>query len=653
MEFYYRKANARVTRSLEDAKTLEIRNVQNYIPIYQNFLKLNEANYNGVGLNSHYELTKILKNDGCEGCDAGCDDCDSHYVIGEVKKRDVSGTVEKSIFIKFSPLLDPIKYLSGKYDITDSKLMALPQYDSTQLTHHPKILDCNNSAYVDGFFTYLSSKVMHAHNLCHGVEYYGSYIAHKQNFEVNITDDIECFQECSFFKSNNEVVYSMDSASRVAYENSLSYLYGDAFDARNTNNPNASMRAHKIKLICGGDNINEGGEDVEIAVDILDDELHTLFEPNNIDNIDNNDNICNDVVGDDAVLAYSMDDDKRGCCDKHAQSSQSSNSSRSSNSTTNFNNTDLDVEVCADDNDDAENAENAEGDEGDEGDDEDDEDDDEDDEGEDDDEGDDDEDDEVYVKIKSFPVNMILMEECDDTLDSLLEDGAISSADEWASILMQIIMTLIAYQKMFWFTHNDLHTNNVMFVETDKPYLYYRYDGKYYRVPTYGKIFKIIDFGRAVYKYKSLTICSDSFHPKGDAATQYNFEPYLNKKKPCLEPNPSFDLCRLACSLFDYFINDISSVSKLVKNDPIIALVDEWVKDDKGRNVLYKASGEERYPNFKLYKMIARTVHGHVPSAQLSNPLFSKYVVLGSDISQKVKKTGLISIDDMPEYYMH
>ena len=211
-------------------------------------------------------------------------------------------------------------------------------------------------------------------------------------------------------------------------------------------------------------------------------------------------------------------------------------------------------------------------------------------------------------------------------------------------------MTLIAYQKMFWFTHNDLHTNNVMFIETKKEFLYYMCDKKYYRVPTFGKIFKIIDFGRAVYKYKSLTICSDSFHPKGDAATQYNFKPYMNVKKPLLEPNPSFDLCRLACSMYDYFIPDVFNAAEISTFNPIIELVISWVKDDKGRNVLYKSSGEERYPDFKLYKMIARTVHNHVPLAQLSNPLFSKYETKSSTLSKKAKQ-NILKIDDLPEYY--
>ena len=54
---------------------------------------------------------------------------------------------------------------------------------------------------------------------------------------------------------------------------------------------------------------------------------------------------------------------------------------------------------------------------------------------------------------------------------------------------------------------------------------------------TYGKIFKIIDYGRAIYNFRGNLICSDSFHKDGDAATQYNIEPYLNDKKPRLEPN--------------------------------------------------------------------------------------------------------------------
>ena len=264
---------------------------------------------------------------------------------------------------------------------------------------------------------------------------------------------------------------------------------------------------------------------------------------------------------------------------------------------------------------------------------------------EDDDEYDDDE--TLWATVKNFPVSAIMLEKCENTLDSLMMQEKEMTENEWRSALMQIIMTLITYQKLFGFTHNDLHTNNVMYIYTEKEYIYYHYNKKYYRVPTYNRAFKIIDFGRAIYKYKSKVICSDSFSMNGDAATQYNCEPFFNDKKPRLEPNYSFDLCRLGCSIFDYFIDDISNVAAICKKEPLSKLIVEWVTDDQNRNILYKANGEERYPDFKLYKMIARSVHNHTPHAQLSKPIFAEYEFP----KKKVKSTHrILNIDKMPCY---
>jgi hypothetical protein len=65
----------------------------------------------------------------------------------------------------------------------------------------------------------------------------------------------------------------------------------------------------------------------------------------------------------------------------------------------------------------------------------------------------------------------------------------------------------------------------------------------------------------------------------------------------------------------------------IADDTPLYNLVEEWCLDDKGRNVLYKKNGEERYPDFKLYKMIVRTVHDHLPERQLSKPIFKDYIV--------------------------
>ena len=204
-------------------------------------------------------------------------------------------------------------------------------------------------------------------------------------------------------------------------------------------------------------------------------------------------------------------------------------------------------------------------------------------------------------------------------------------------------MILIVYQKAFHFTHNDLHTNNIMFINTDIEYLYYKFDKIWYKVPTYGRIFKIIDFGRSIYKFQGQLLCSDSFATGGDAATQYNFEPFYNSKKPIIEPNYSFDLCRLGTSIYDFIIDDNESIQSM---DELQKTIVRWCKDDLGKNVLYKKNGEERYPNFKLYKMIARTVHKHTPQKQLEYSYFNQFA-----FTPKNKKSiTVMNIDKIPSY---
>ena len=178
----------------------------------------------------------------------------------------------------------------------------------------------------------------------------------------------------------------------------------------------------------------------------------------------------------------------------------------------------------------------------------------------------------------------------------------------------------------------------VMYVETDKKFLYYRFEKKVYKVPTHGRIFKIIDFGRSIYKVNGKTYCSDSFSPGGDAETQYNTEPYMNENKPRLEPNYSFDLCRLACSMFDFVVEDIKDVEKCAK-DPVKKIIIDWCLDDNGVNMLYKNNGQDRYPDFKLYKMIARHVHKHTPRTQLERPEFKAFEFKG------VVKGDIMDID--------
>ena len=73
-----------------------------------------------------------------------------------------------------------------------------------------KLLNQNNSSYIDGFFVYLTSQLLHSHYFLHGVDYYGSYLANKNNFIVDIIDDLEYLTNSSFFNNNLNNLFTVD-----------------------------------------------------------------------------------------------------------------------------------------------------------------------------------------------------------------------------------------------------------------------------------------------------------------------------------------------------------------------------------------------------------------------------------------------------------
>ncbi len=663
--------------------------IQNYIPIYSRFFDINESNYNGIQLNQRYYLQNIISHptqiirhdDDADDADddRAADDERTHSLnhLETIIIDDNGNTNNVPIFVKYSPLLDPIRYLSGKYDTQpDNKTRSLPKYNSTPETCNDKILNTNNSSYVDGFFSYLTSRALHAHGIVHGLDYYGSYLCKQREFSTNVFDDIDYLVGCSFFNKYENDLFTIDYSQFGEDES------GDG-DLSDVNISKLMKIRHKMKPIIGATGANSYIQEDEFPN--IKNRIHILenVSENEVIGIEQytttapvmvavEDSGC--IIGDTSVEVIDLNVDE--LADGNLSASQTENENDVKVGLTPKNQT-RDRDGDDDEDDDEDDSDSSQsnssyttiGPE-----DEDEDDDDEDDDvsqthddiqiGESDSDSEsgsyDSDDEQIIVKIKDFPVQAILLEKCVSTLDHIMMTDELTK-EEWTSILFQVIMTLIIYQKMFAFTHNDLHTNNIMFIETKEEFVYYIYEDQYYKVPTYGRIFKIIDFGRAIYKFRGELICSDSFHPKGDAATQYNFPPYYNPDKPTVEPNFSFDLCRLACALFDYFIYDLSKVEKLCKSDPIVRLVVKWTMDDKGRNILYKSNGQERYPDFKLYKMISRTVHHHVPSTEIHNPLFDGYKITykkykkHAALSAKFLKGGvnthiLVNVDTLPIY---
>ena len=123
---------------------------------------------------------------------------------------------------------------------------------------------------------------------------------------------------------------------------------------------------------------------------------------------------------------------------------------------------------------------------------------------------------------------------------------------------------------------------------------------------------------------------------------QFGVATIKNKKIIKLEEKPNITKSNLAVTGLYFFDNSVvKKVTKLKKSKRKEYEIIDLLK-------LYKKNGEERYPEFKLYKMIARSVHNHIPEKVFeTHNYFQKYFVK-SKIAKKQKQ--LMNIDDLPVY---
>lgn len=528
----------------------KIDKLQKYNPIYNHIFTLSNKNYNVILLNQPY-----------------------HFINIETVVNNLNERIHRDVFIKYSPLLDPLHYMVGKYEKHSEILNNLPYPENISTDNQyevlPKINSIHNCSYVDAFFCYISSMTLNTHKVINCLDFYDSFIGIQHEYKFNVSDDIDYLTSSDFFNENMNKLYTLENVDvKHSYYN--------------------QSRNKRSKLCISKTNHNIS------AISI-----HTLITDTPIEHVEG----C-------LIYDHSLDIENIKQVDDIVETDISLNENDSDNDdnssiayTSDSNENEIDSDWETDD-------ENLSIDEL---------------------------HDDQYAYIKNFPVQMICLEKCDGTLDELFNSQSID-VDTAASALFQVIMSLIIFQKMYSFTHNDLHTNNIMYIHTNIPYLYYKYEKSIYKVPTYGKIYKIIDFGRSIYRFNGVTYCSDSFGPGGDADTQYNCEPFFNDKKPRLEPNMSFDLCRLGCSIYDFIISDNLDTSSY---DELQQTIYRWCLDDAKKNILYKANGDERYPDFKLYKMIARTVHQHTPQSQLEFPFFKQFLCNNEDIENVIDINGL------------
>jgi len=233
-------------------------------------------------------------------------------------------------------------------------------------------------------------------------------------------------------------------------------------------------------------------------------------------------------------------------------------------------------------------------------------------------------DDDYIANIKDIPLQLLCIEKLEGTLEDLIDDNI--SEELILSCVFQISFALTYLQKHFDFTHNDLHINNIMYSNTNTKYLYYKLNNIYYRVPTHGKIFKIIDFGRAIFKYKNKVFMNDVFSKLGEAGGQYSYPSQVDflceEKREEIKPNPHFDLCRLSMTILE-------EIDPNAYSDSLIDFLIHMCDDNRGENFCNMRD------DFKLYMDIGKYACNSLPREIILHNIFKDYRVKKSVFPRK------------------
>ena len=171
-----------------------------------------------------------------------------------------------------------------------------------------------------------------------------------------------------------------------------------------------------------------------------------------------------------------------------------------------------------------------------------------------------------------------------------------------------------------------------MYTKTDKDYLYYKLNNIYFKLPTFGYLFKIIDFGRATFEFHNKFYMNDSFQKYGEADGQFhlpfNYLNYNIHNRKSMNINYNFDLCRLATTILDVYEYDNENEygDKKIFFDFIYNMTLH-----KEFNSLYELNDD-----FNMYIDITNKACNALPVNIIQNSIFNKYRIKKKNFPKKL-----------------
>jgi hypothetical protein len=493
---------------------------------------------------------------------------------------------ECKTFVKTVHLLNPIDLIKEKYIIPEHPL--LPQSENTWKKTLLKLHSYNNQAYVDTVANFVLSRFRELDLTPHCILYYGATTGINKLYQYNVSQEYDTYRQCRWFwkgiKSHNARLTIIKGDADIENIPNFDEIYKDITVCPFDNDDTSDIDEIELEEISSN---NEENSDIE------------SIKSCTFDNIEDNAQNVKDIFQINKKITKKCSIKNSSDSDTDSNGSFDTYNDDDDSEYTDDESVELDIDIC--------------------------------------------------LEIPNMPVILIQQEAQDGVMDSLLDEDEIDGFERgsqgwearWIAWLFQIIAALSFLQSAIYFTHNDLHSNNILWRKTNIKFLYYKSkDGTIWRVPTFGKIFCIIDFGRAIFRLGNQIWISDDHWPDQEAGDQYNFGPFFDHTKTKNPPNQSFDLCRLAVSLIDGLFNEkppkkkgkgISVISQegdckvFETQSPLFNLLWSWTVDKNGATVYEDKDGNEKYEGFELYIRIAHDVINAIPIEQVHKSIFQQF----------------------------
>lgn len=226
----------------------------------------------------------------------------------------------------------------------------------------------------------------------------------------------------------------------------------------------------------------------------------------------------------------------------------------------------------------------------------------------------------IYLEYRNIPIYLIANEVVRYDIDYLQYKNLINY-EMIISITFQIFGSILTMYSIFGIKHNDLHLGNIMFKPTKEKYLYYKFNNIYYKVPTYGFIVKIIDWGRGTYKFNSTFGNNNIYNGPGECFEQYVYPRINNKGRYPIEidKNPWTDIIMISQCFLNEFNKELKDTDLERFMLKIITTTD--------KNCL-----EVCHLKWEIYVEITNSEFKINPRDLLTNRIFNQYKIKRSKI---------------------